>query len=215
MAPPANIPLWDPSSVFMTTLRKLELFQSYIPEKFRLTDLNIYIHKEQHITGAVFFLHALCHAAMFDLTRISMPGFAFPLAAGFRNSPIEFQLDCQRRCRFHASEASNIFSQAFIHDTTVFDQPFIADVALESAKIQIIYSATVDNSVQLVETTKHNLRTNLRFLQFMHAGKEGRSPHVGLEGSTEREILQSESMLTSTGPSYPALVRVLWAARFR
>ncbi|OIW27650.1 hypothetical protein CONLIGDRAFT_441613 [Coniochaeta ligniaria NRRL 30616] len=177
-APPANVHLWDTSSMFLTTMGKLELIYSHIPERFRLTDLNTYIHKDQNITGAVFFLHALCHAAMFDLTRISIPGFTFPLASGFRNAPAEFQLDCQRRCRFHASEASKIISQAFEHDTTIFDQPFIADLALESAKIQILYSATVDNGVQSVDMTKHNLRTNLRLLKFLHTGRSGQSPHI-------------------------------------
>lgn len=162
----------------MSLIRQLETFYEHIPDIFRLTPLNSYIHKEQHIGGAVFFLHMIYHAAVFDLTRISLAGFNFPLAGAFAGAPPDFRADCQKRCRFHASEVSNVIRQGFRHGAAAFDQPFCADVALESAKIQIIYTSTVANDAESVELTKTNLRTNLQLLKVLHAGRDGLSPYV-------------------------------------
>jgi hypothetical protein len=162
----------------MSLIRQLETFYEHIPDIFRLTPLNSYIHKEQNIAGAVFFLHMIYHAAVFDLTRISLAGFNFPLASALACAPPDFRADCQKRCRFHANEVSNVIRQGFRHGSVTFDQPFCADVALESAKIQIIYTSTVANDAESVELTKTNLRTNLQLLKVIHAGMDGLSPYV-------------------------------------
>lgn len=159
----------------------------HLPARFHLTDLNMYMHDDQHVIGAVVFLHLIYHGAVVDLTRITLAGFNFPLAEAFSNAPVEFRSDLQRRCRLHANEVSGIIEKGLLHGNAAFDEPFCASVAMESAKIQIIYSATAENCPQSAETTRHNLKTNLRLLELLHAGKEGRSPYV----SNSRVILDS------------------------
>lgn len=163
----------------MTMINKLDAFKNNLPAKFQLTKLNMYILKDQHTLGAVFSLHLLFNAAIFDLTRISLAGFNFPLAAAFRHAPRDFVTQCQQRCRFHAMVVSDTLREGFIHQGAgVFDDFFCADVALESAKIQIIYSATVDNADECREGTKNNLQANLKLLKLIHTGKQGISPYV-------------------------------------
>ncbi|KAI0019705.1 fungal-specific transcription factor domain-containing protein [Xylariomycetidae sp. FL0641] len=179
-APEPNPESWD-SSNFINLLQQLELFYQSLPERYQLTDLNMYILDDQHLLGAVFDLHFMYHSAVSDLTRISLPGFNFPLAAAFRNISPEFRSQCQERCRFHAKEVSQLVRRGFEYGRgsdqrrVVFDGAFCADASFESAKIQIVYTATISNNLQSIEVTRHNLRTNLRLLETLHAGKEGES----------------------------------------
>lgn len=162
----------------MVLIDKLDVFWKHMPERFRLTDLNIYVHRDQHILGAVFNIHFLYHAAIFDLTRISLAGFNFPLAASFGTAPPKFRLQCQDRCRFHAVEVSNMIRLGSKGGPGAFDDVFCADAAFESSKVQIVYCATVASDEETATSTRQNLRTNLQLLKRMHAGKEGGSPHV-------------------------------------
>lgn len=172
-------PIWDFSSPFMKLLDLLDAFKRNLPERFRLDDLNSYALQDQHILNGVTSLHTLYHAAIFDLTRISLAGFNFSLSLAFRDAHLSFRSQCQERCRFHANEVSNIIQTLRPHGREPFDDPFCADAALESAKVQIVYSATVGcHETQIMETTKRNLRINLDFLQHMRAGKSSESLHV-------------------------------------
>ncbi|KAH7165273.1 hypothetical protein EDB81DRAFT_778906 [Dactylonectria macrodidyma] len=178
--PHPDISLWDPSSEFMTIIRKLDIFSQKIPEAFTLTDLNIYLLKDQRILGAVFELHRYLHAVYFDLTRVSLPGFTFPLAAGLRDAPPEFKRRCQDLCRTHAIAMSNLARQGFSHAPVAFDDVFCTAAMFEAAKIQIIYSSTVDNSVQSVEETKRNVRTALKLAQQLQVAQQEANPYIRL-----------------------------------
>lgn len=164
----------------MEIIKQLELFHSNLADNYRLTDLNLYILKDQHLIGAVFCLHLLYNAAMFDLTRTSLAGFTFPLAAAFRDAPGEFRLQCQKRCQFHANEASDIVRKGLAHAPVAFDDTFCPDAILESTKIQIIYSATVANDDQTVTATRQNVRSNLQALKLLHIDKTAINPYVSL-----------------------------------
>ncbi|KAL2839046.1 hypothetical protein BJX68DRAFT_272338 [Aspergillus pseudodeflectus] len=171
-------PIWSYSSPFSATLLKLESFYNAIPDRYHLTDLNMYMHKDQHILSAVLLLHLLFHAAMFDLTRISLPGFSFPLATGFRGAPPVFLQDCQRRCFHHAHEVSNLVRKVLPDKAMIADQPLWSGVLFESAKIQIVFTATVQNDTYTQEMVRQNLRAHLDLFAFLHTGKEERSPCV-------------------------------------
>lgn len=128
--------------------------------------------------GGVFFLHFLIHAVVFDLTRISLPGFNFPLAAAFESASPEFLSQCRQRCRFHAMQVTDLVRSGLAHGRIPFDDIFTADAALEAAKIQIIYAATADHSPEVLQTTRDNVEMTLRFFQTFHFGQSGPSQYV-------------------------------------
>ncbi|KAH7000660.1 hypothetical protein EDB80DRAFT_724325 [Ilyonectria destructans] len=176
--PSSEINIWDSASPFMLIIQQLDTFYENLPDKFRITELNTYIHKDQHVLGAVFSLHLMYNAAIFDLTRISLAGFSFPLAASFLHSPPEFRSRCQERCRFHANAVSDLIQKGLIHGRDAFEDSFCADAALESAKVQIIHSATVVGGDDSMDKTRHNIRKILEFLNFLHVDKDGHSTHL-------------------------------------
>ncbi|KAF4980458.1 hypothetical protein FDECE_17877 [Fusarium decemcellulare] len=177
-APPTDTNIWDSASAFMLLIKELDTFYENIPDRFQITELNTYIHKDQHTIGALFYLHFMYNAAIFDLTRISLAGFSFPLAVAFQNSPPEFRSQCQERCRFHATMVSDLVRQGFNHGRVAFDDNFCADAALESSKVQIIHSATVANDMQSVERTRQNLRTTLKLFGLLHTSSDGQNTYV-------------------------------------
>lgn len=170
--------IWDPSSPFLQIIQRLDAIYQNIPERYHLNDLNMYILKDNHLLGATFFFYLLVHAVVFDLTRISLAGFNFPLAAAFQRAPPEFRLQCQDRCRFHAEQVSDLIRRGMLHGRAAFDDMFCADAALESAKIQIIYAATVNRATEVVGTTRENLKTHFEFLEMFNRGKDAPSPFV-------------------------------------
>lgn len=178
--PPTDTNIWDSSSPFMLLIRELDTFYESLPDRLQITELNTYIHKDQHTIGALFYLHLMYNAAIFDLTRISLAGFSFPLAAAFQNAPPEFRSQCQERCRFHAAAVSDIVRQGLTHGRVAFDDNFCADAALESSKVQIIHSTTVANDDQSTEKTRQNLRTTLQLFDLVHANQDGQSTYVSL-----------------------------------
>ncbi|RDW59107.1 hypothetical protein BP5796_12031 [Coleophoma crateriformis] len=170
--------LWDLSSPFMVILQQLEQFHDNLPEKYALTELNIYIRKDQHSLGSLFALHLLYHAAVCDLTRISLPGFSFPLAVAFWDAPPEFLLQCQKRSQFHAEEISRLVRQGKPHGRLAFDDPFAVDATFESTKIQIIASAIMPHTTESTVSTRNNVADNLQLLKFLGAGASEPSPYI-------------------------------------
>ncbi|PNP54047.1 hypothetical protein THARTR1_05254 [Trichoderma harzianum] len=165
--------IWEPSSQFVTIIDQLIALYNNLPERYYLTDANLYELKDKGMLGAVFALHLFIHAIIFDLTRISLAGFSFPLAPAFKNSPVEFRAHCQSLCRFHASQVSDIIRTGLSFDRSAFDDLFSPDATIESTKVQIIYAATVDQSPQTLQVTRDNIISNLDFLLTIHnRGKE-------------------------------------------
>lgn len=182
-APNGTTHLEDPSSDFMRLLQQLEGFRKSLPARLELSPLNLYILKDSYELGSVVFLHMLYHAAICDLTRIALPGFSFPLAAGMRTASPDFNYQCAQQCRFHAEEISAIIAQISSADHSAFDDPSIADATAESTKIQIIYSAAVSNHANFSQT-KANILTNLELLDTMRLDRTKVSPHVRLRTLT-------------------------------
>ncbi|KAI8630234.1 hypothetical protein F5Y19DRAFT_484116 [Xylariaceae sp. FL1651] len=184
-APEPETEIWNYESKFMLLIKKLDVFYQNIPAAYRLTDLNIYVLKDQNLLGAAFQLHFIYHSAVFDLLKISLAGFNFPLACAFRSASPDFRSQCQERCRFHANEVSDLIRQGFEQDSSsanrgyvAFDNPFCGAIAFESAKIQIIYTATAQNDPRSVEVTRRNLRVNFRLFEFLQACKDGQNRFI-------------------------------------
>lgn len=163
--PEKDVKLWDNDSTFLKIIHRLETILAKLPDKYYITDLNMYVLKDQGILGAVFALHLLMHAVIFDLTRTSLAGFNFPLSNDFKTAPDAFRLRCQDLCRNHAIEVSQLFRRAMYQGRMIFDDLFCVDAAFESSKVQLVYAATVNHSPFIVQQTKSNLGTNIECLQ--------------------------------------------------
>lgn len=165
--------IWEPSSHFVRIIDQLNALYNNLPEKYYLTDANLFVLKEKGMLGGVFALHLFIHAVIFDLTRISLAGFSFPLASAFKNAPLQFRAHCQNLCRYHATQASHIIRTGMNFGPSAFDDLFCPDAIIESTKVQIIYAATVDQSSQTLQETRDNIMTNFSFLLGIHnRGKE-------------------------------------------
>ncbi|KAF3807977.1 hypothetical protein GCG54_00015359 [Colletotrichum gloeosporioides] len=161
-------------------LSKLDDFSRCIPERFRVNELNMYVHKDQGIFAAVSFLHFMLHSTSCNLARISLSGFTFPLEDAFHDTPSYFRLQCLPLSHANATSVSNLIRQGFSHDLDAFDNPFCLTCSLESVKVQVIYPATVDNRVVSLENTRRNARTNLELMQLLGGAERGQSPYMTL-----------------------------------
>lgn len=172
--------IWEPLSDFVRIIDQLNALYTNLPEKYYLTDANLFVLKEKGMLGGVFALHLFIHAVIFDLTRISLAGFSFPLASAFKNAPLHFRAHCQNLCRYHATQASHIIRTGMTFSPNAFDDLFCPDAIIESTKVQIIYAATVDQSPQTLQETRDNIITNFSFLLAIHnRGKDAPIQFVG------------------------------------
>lgn len=144
-----------------------------------LTDLNIYIQKERNILGAVFMLHFFYHTVVCDLTRVSLPGYDFPLASAFRTAPEAFRRQCQERCRFHADEISRLVRRGLSQGKLAFDDLHCMMAAFESVKIQIVHTSTTrSNSPAARVNAAGNIRVNMEAIDLMHIDRDKPNPYV-------------------------------------
>ena len=166
-------------SQFLELIGELEAWYSRLPDQFRVTDLNIYIQKELHNVGALYLMHLLYHVTVTDLTRISLPGYDFPLASALRSTLPAFRIQCQERCRYHADEIASLIRSGMSVGQRAFDSPHCAVAATESTKIQIIHAATsLQSTPATVTRAKENVQSNLAFLTSRYAPKEIGRAHV-------------------------------------
>ncbi|KAL7918001.1 hypothetical protein ACQKWADRAFT_305390 [Trichoderma austrokoningii] len=173
-----QVNIWDPGSPFLDIIQRLEIWYAGLPERLVISDFNVYIHKELNTINAVFMLHFLYHSIVCDLTRVSLPGYVFPLSAAFQSCPLEFRRQCQERCRFHADEISRLVHAGFGYGIQAFDDLHSLMATFESTKIQIIHTATAtSNSVDIRERTAHNIRLNMRVLDVLHLQKDKPNPY--------------------------------------
>lgn len=192
--------IWEPSSDFVRIIDQLNALYNNLPEKYYLTDANLFVLKEKGMLGGVFALHLFIHAVIFDLTRISLAGFSFPLASAFKNAPLQFRAHCQNLCRYHATQASHIIRTGMTFSPIAFDDLFCPDAIIESTKVQIIYTATVDQSPQTLQETRDNIITNFSFLLAIHnRGKEAPIQFVHFP------LSNSPRVLSANGHRYGAL----------
>jgi len=171
--------LWQPRSPFLQTIQQLETWYSSLPDLLLIHDLNAYVHKELNILGAVYMLHFYFHTVVTDLTRISLPGYAFPLASAFRAAPLPFIRQCQNRCRYHADVISKLVRSGLVHGRLAFDDMHCATAAFEAAKIQIVHTATTGNGPEERSRASDNIRACIRLLDLARVGRNKPSHFVG------------------------------------
>jgi hypothetical protein len=139
----------------------------------------MYIRRELNTLGSVFMLHFFYHSIVCDLTRISLPGYEFPLAAAFRNAPISFRQQCQDRCRFHADQISNLVQTGLAAGKGAFDDLQCALAVFESTKIQIVHTCTTtSNGRDERLKASSNIRYNMRLLGEVHLQRDKPNPYV-------------------------------------
>ncbi|KAI7759794.1 hypothetical protein LZL87_009117 [Fusarium oxysporum] len=105
---PDGVDISHAQSPFMQILHALEAWNNSISTQIQLKKFSIYVHKELNSLESLLYLHRSYHIFICDLTRISIPGFAFPLAAAFRATPQAFISHCQDVCRHHAAQVTKI-----------------------------------------------------------------------------------------------------------
>ncbi|RKK11786.1 hypothetical protein BFJ66_g10462 [Fusarium oxysporum f. sp. cepae] len=142
-------------SPFMQTLDALEAWNNSISSQLQLTEFSIYVHKELNTLESLFYLHLSYHTLVCDLTRISIPGFAFPLAAAFRGAPQAFASHCQDVCRHHAAQVSRILRMMVQHLSFLFAESTTYAATYEATKIMIVYAASLSGN-------EHDTRMGLK-----------------------------------------------------
>ncbi|KAI1023852.1 hypothetical protein LB504_005036 [Fusarium proliferatum] len=140
---PDAVHISDPQSPFMQLLHALEAWSNSISAQLQLTDFSIYVHKELNTLESLFYLHLSYHILICDLTRISIPGFAFPHAAAFQAAPGPFISHCRDVCRHHAEQVTRILRMMAQHLNPLFSESTIYAATYEATKIMIVYSASL------------------------------------------------------------------------
>ena len=131
--------------------------------------MNFYIHKDGHTLGAFFALHLLYHACIFDLTRVTLAGYSFPLANAMSAAPAEFKASHQQKCFEHADFVSQILKVGIQYDIDSLDDHYVPTAAFESTKVQVIYATTLaGNDPQVYNRVLQNINTNLKALVLTH-----------------------------------------------
>ncbi|RMJ15619.1 hypothetical protein CDV36_004684 [Fusarium kuroshium] len=149
--------------------KELNVWYDQLPDFLAFNDINLYIHKEQHTLGPYFFLHLAYHACVFDLTRVTLPGYSFPLSAAFFHVPEDFTLKYRHEAWYHACCVSKLLETGLECGTETLDDHFTSTAAFESTKIQVIYLTTMANgSSRLYNEGIANINTNLRVLTVTH-----------------------------------------------
>jgi hypothetical protein len=92
----------------------------------------------------------------------------------------------------------------------IADQPLWSGVLFESAKIQIVFTATVQNDTHTQEMVRQNLRAHLDLFAFLHTGKEERSPCV----RTHPPLSNYYILLSRLGPRYSFTVHAVRTRRY-
>ncbi len=159
------VEIWSAQSPYLQLLQTIETWYDALPEELRLTDLNIYVHKERNTLAAVFMMHFAYHSAVADLTRVSLPGFDFPLSSFFKAAPPSFGKQCQERCRHHADEISKLVELGLLTGGRALDEPFCITSAFEATKIQVVHTTTLTpNGPAERQRAREQIRTNWKLI---------------------------------------------------
>lgn len=106
---------------------------------------------------------------MFDLTRVTLPGYSFPLSSAFFQVPQDFTLKYRHEAWYHACCVSELLETGLECGTGTLDDHFTSRAAFESTKIQVIYLTTMaSGSPRLYSEGMANINTNLRVLTETH-----------------------------------------------
>jgi hypothetical protein len=168
---------WESGSAFLQLLGKLESVQKDLAEVLSLD------HVGSHMLGVTYHLHPAYHAAVTDLTRVSLPGYAFPLSSQIERGPTSFKRQIRSKCYDHATIISNIIRHGLKAGEAAFDDPLCLVAAYESSKVQAIYTRAVEpENKELQQRTKDNIRINIALLASKNTSKGHGPPNPFLLG---------------------------------
>ncbi|OTA81399.1 hypothetical protein M434DRAFT_211175 [Hypoxylon sp. CO27-5] len=207
----SDVPLWDQGSRFLNILFQLETWHQSLPQFLVYKDINIYIHRDQGSLGPFYFLYLVYHACVCDLTRITLAGYNFPLAAALTHAPADFKSRYQRMCFDHAQSISQLLRDGTKYGTEALDDYFTATAAFESTKIQVVFLATLARGNHTIyNQVTENLRTNLNVLTLVHPYPD--MPNVYLSALCPflahfgfSEVAMEWEPLRNTGPLFPVV----------
>lgn len=91
--------------------------------------MNIYIHQEQHTLGVLFFIYLIYYACVFDLARVTLPGYNFPLAQGLFQAPEDFIIKYREQAWHHACCVSRLLAKALEFSSEALDNHFVPTAA--------------------------------------------------------------------------------------
>lgn len=161
----------------MQLLAQIESFGHSIPPHLLFNDINSFIHQEQHQLSAFYLLHLLYHQCYCDLLRITLPGYTFPLAAQFSNSPLGFVDSIRQKAYKNAKVVSSILKRGLQQPINPFDDPLCAACAYEATKIQIIYVATCGaGEYQEWNEVAQDVLANLTVLRLLRSDRDSLAP---------------------------------------
>ena len=153
----------------MCLLSGIENWNRNLPRHLTFDDMNIYIQKDQQNLGAFFFMHLVYNACIFDLTRITLAGYKFPLSAALANAPTEFKAQQQEKCYQHADIVSQILRSALAYGAGSLDDHYTPTAAFESTKVQVIYATTrASGDLKIYNRVVTNINTNMKVLALTH-----------------------------------------------
>ena len=99
------------------------------------------------------------------VTRIFLPGFAFPLSAACGMVPEEFARQCQSRARYHADEITKLLASVLPHGPEAFDDMICHMAAFQAAKVQIVHTAAfLPDTPAARQELAARLETNIRLM---------------------------------------------------
>ncbi|KAI0145755.1 hypothetical protein F4776DRAFT_373660 [Hypoxylon sp. NC0597] len=205
----SDVPLWAQGSRFLNFLSQLETWHQSLPQLLVYRDINIYIHRDQGNLGPFYFLYLVYHACVSDLTRITLAGYNFPLAAALTHAPADFKARYQKMCFDHAQSISQLLRDGIKYGIESLDDYFTATAAFESTKIQVVFLATLARGNHTIyNQVVENLRTNLNVLTLVHPYPD--MPNVYLSALCPflahfgfSELAAEWEPLRNTGPLFP------------
>ncbi|KAF6814229.1 nitrate assimilation regulatory protein nira-like protein, partial [Colletotrichum plurivorum] len=158
--------LYTPGSEFSRLIHELDLWFASLPPHLMMnySPVSVYALQDMDLLSATLALHMSYHVAVVGLTRIFVPGFAFPLSTACKDVPPEFAKQCQRRCRYHADEITKLIDQAFQHAPEVFDDLICHMAAFEASKVQIVHTAVFENTENSRAELRSMLETNMHLM---------------------------------------------------
>ncbi|RMJ17614.1 hypothetical protein BHE90_011146 [Fusarium euwallaceae] len=163
--------LTSPESSYLKLINEIDVWYNALPEALLLSSHRIYALQEMKTLSATMHLHLAYHAAVAALTRISLPGFNFPLSSTMRRAPPAFISQCQTRCRYHSDQISRIIEIALPHGMEPFDDQFCGIAALEASKVQIIHAAIIQHGdSEAMQAADRCIRNNLALMEMTSAG---------------------------------------------
>jgi hypothetical protein len=143
-----------------------------LPPSLRLNEETVSVHQDLKQLGALFSLHLTYHQCYCDLLRVVLPGYVFPITAGFANAPPDYIAWCRRTCWEHACVVSQLLETALQYGLEALADEVFRVFAYESTRIQVTYTHLLSSTEQLEvqAVTARNAHINMSAIEAVDVG---------------------------------------------